>query len=607
MADIAGTAGSETLANPFGSDVLRGLGGNNVLTGGSDIGVLLGGRIFIDDVLLTDDDVLDGGAGVDTVSYASQPLDHIMLTGDTIEIRHTRIAQPIGSFSISTGSYVQIDDTYVLLGQVTFDPPGWFMVSGRLRSGDPTPIERLEIIAGTGFISHTDPDFVHERLPMTGVRVSLLLQGGPQDTLGAGIDTLVGIENLTGSRLADELTGDGGNNILRGLDGNDILEGGLGSNLLDGGAGFDLASYAGAAAGVTVHLGKAGASGGAGIDHMISIEGLLGSGFADTLAGDAGANRLLGGDGNDRLFGAAGDDTLAGGNGDDLLNGGDGIDTADFSAATGPVRALLGTGGSVNTISQGRDTFASIENLVGGAFNDILGGDGGDNRIEGGGGNDTITGGAGADTLLGGDGNDSITGGLGADTIDAGAGFDTIRYGSAADSRLAATDVISGFVAQGEGKDRIGFEADANALFAGVAPAALSFARLEIQTEQIFFPPVPPTDDGNYWPVGGWLTLSPALMHGVAPASSDDSAVAPPAAVPDPPFPLDVLLAQAPLAASTATTLAVTQLDFFGLLTWRSVLVVNDTDAAFDAATDMVIELTGSPPGPLSASNFFLF
>ncbi|MBV7490894.1 retention module-containing protein [Pseudomonas sp. PDM30] len=80
-----------------------------------------------------------------------------------------------------------------------------------------------------------------------GVTVGLSLPGG-QNTLGAGTDTLSGIENLIGSNFNDTLTGDNtnntingglGNDILSGGSGDDLLIGGLGNNTLTGGAGGD--------------------------------------------------------------------------------------------------------------------------------------------------------------------------------------------------------------------------------------------------------------------------------------------------------------------------------------------------------------------------------
>ncbi|WP_064119606.1 retention module-containing protein [Pseudomonas fluorescens] len=69
-----------------------------------------------------------------------------------------------------------------------------------------------------------------------GVTVNLGLLGA-QNTLGAGTDTLTGIENLIGSNFNDTLTGDNNNNVINGGLGNDILNGGGGDDLLIGGMG----------------------------------------------------------------------------------------------------------------------------------------------------------------------------------------------------------------------------------------------------------------------------------------------------------------------------------------------------------------------------------
>src|SRR3954454_14976114 len=86
-----------------------------------------------------------------------------------------------------------------------------------------------------------------------GVTVDLRIQGVAQNT-GQGVDTLIGIEHLTGSPFNDTLTGNDGDNWLWGgsdglgndgndtisaLGGNDLVEVGHGDHLLDGGTGTD--------------------------------------------------------------------------------------------------------------------------------------------------------------------------------------------------------------------------------------------------------------------------------------------------------------------------------------------------------------------------------
>jgi hypothetical protein len=213
--------------------------------------------------------------------------------------------------------------------------------------------------------------------------------------------------------------------------------------------------------------------------------------------------------------------------------------------------------------------------------------------------------------------------------VNGGAGFDTIRYDAAADSVLAAMDTLQDFVARGAGFDRIGFENAAGALFAGVAPTSIAFARASFGT-----PPLPQGVTGPGAPggvgsggtvnislppgssihttahttgggahQGGTLTIGAALA--AAPLPTAGTVVG---GVSAGPAPLATVLASMAFAASTAGTLAVTQLDIFDPVgTARTVLVVNDTNTGFDAATDMVIGFGGTLPGTLSAANFFLF
>ena len=72
-------------------------------------------------------------------------------------------------------------------------------------------------------------DTVSYKSASGGVTVSLAITG-PQETLGAGIDKLVNVENLTGSSFNDTLTGNAGANTIVGGAGNDVLTGGAGND-----------------------------------------------------------------------------------------------------------------------------------------------------------------------------------------------------------------------------------------------------------------------------------------------------------------------------------------------------------------------------------------
>jgi Ca2+-binding RTX toxin-like protein len=234
-------------------------------------------------------------------------------------------------------------------------------------------------------------------------------------------DTLISIENLTGSTWDDPLKGNSGANRLTGADGSDTLMGRAGDDILDGGNGFDTASYAEASTGVTVDLGVTGPqSTGEGVDKLISIENLTGSAFADTLLGTAERNILTGG---------AGDDVLVGRGGGDQLDGGEGVDTASYADATARVWVTLSSASGWFPDTGAADRLIGIENVVGTAFADIL------------------TGNAGANALSGGAGNDRLTGDLGRDTLTGGAGNDVFDFNSVGESGVGAgvRDVITDF------------------------------------------------------------------------------------------------------------------------------------------------------------------
>lgn len=68
-----------------------------------------------------------------------------------------------------------------------------------------------------------------------------LARSDPQDTGGGGTDTLIGVEDLTGSQFADVLTGNAEANLLDGGFGSDTLTGAGGVDTLNGNAGDDSA------------------------------------------------------------------------------------------------------------------------------------------------------------------------------------------------------------------------------------------------------------------------------------------------------------------------------------------------------------------------------
>lgn len=119
-----------------------------------------------------------------------------------------------------------------------------------------------------------------------------------QETIGGGLDTFTGIDDLIGTDFNDILIGNGQDNTLEGGAGGDLLRGNPGNDTLMGGDGDDTLS------------------GGSGDDQI---------------RGDSGKDQLFGGTGNDTLIGGSWADTLSGGAGQDTLTGGTGADQFKFT------------------------------------------------------------------------------------------------------------------------------------------------------------------------------------------------------------------------------------------------------------------------------------
>lgn len=389
---LDGTPGNDTLAGTAAEDVILGRGGDDALAG-------LGG-----------DDVLADGAGADTLTGGAGR-DLFVLSPDGT-------ADTVADFDPASD---RLDLSFLpllySLSQISVAPTATGAV---LTYGDETVV----IVTANGAPLMPADLSTPMVLNLPRSPVQLILDG----TVTGGTP---GADTLRGTLFADSLSGGDGADFLSGGLSDDRLDGGTGGDTLDGGPGTDLAVYAAAAAGVTLDFNQPARNTGEALgDVLVSIEGAIGSAFADMLQGDgadnifsgaAGGDSLSGRGGADTLDGGAGDDTLVGGTGADVLAGGPGTDTADHSGAGQAVAVDLALGAGMAGEANG-DRLTGIENLTGSAWNDRLTGDGGANLL---------TGLAGSDTLAGGSGNDTLAGGVGADRLDGGAGFDSADYADA--------------------------------------------------------------------------------------------------------------------------------------------------------------------------------
>lgn len=350
---LEGGGGRDVMFGQEGDDTLRGGDGDDQLIGGPGNDIFEGGA--------GDDSMIDsysdwapmekafsrynGGDGVDTVSYGHFVL--LDIDGDTDR------GDAVGDTFVSIERFLLSRADDVVIGGAGDDYVSgywgndWF--SGNAGNDSLFGDEGNDTLEGgqgndllQGGAWDDTASYEHAK---AAVKVALGIST-PQDTLGDGIDTLLGIERVIGSQFGDTLTtewsgvidGGGGADFIKGGDGYDNFQGGAGEDTLWGGDGADTLE------------------GGADFDQINGNQG------NDTARGGEGGDWVVGGKDQDLLYGDAGDDIVYGNLGNDTCYGGDGADWV--------------RGG------QGDDV------IDGGAGNDWMAGDRG---------NDTVTGGAGAD------------------------------------------------------------------------------------------------------------------------------------------------------------------------------------------------------------------
>ena len=501
---LYGADGADTLRGSDGNDVLHGDAGDDTIMGGADIDFIEGNE---------GDDLLLGGAGADKIDGGTNSA-----VGDTVDysdegaIRTTLNAGTFSAVNVSGGDSDQIrnienvkgsntgndsitgdDQVNVLNGQGGDDTISGGLGDDTVLGGDGNDTLRGNdgddsLIGGVGSDTADYTDEGKITVDMSVADEVSIINGANTET-----DTLIGIENITGSDTnGDDITGNSEDNVLKGLSGDDIisgkegddeidggldndtlyggkdqdtlygsfgddfLEGGLGNDILDGGAGTDVISYEGAQNSVDIHL-DTGIATGDGVDSILDIENVIGSDYADTITGNDAANTIFGGAEDDTIYGGKQDDTLYGDDGADTISGGEGIDKIyggdsqdpsvdvsdqdmasyqDVSSGVGVTIDMSKDNSTPLNAKVSNDGYNSvdylygIENIQGSNSKDFIKGDSEANYLLGEADKDTLYGGDGADTLDGGIGDDTLRGDLGNDTLIGGEGIDTSDYSS---------------------------------------------------------------------------------------------------------------------------------------------------------------------------------
>ena len=406
--NIEGTAGNDTLNGGDGVDELLGGAGDDILNGGDGNDDLTGGEGA---------DVMNGGEGRDRLFY------NFATSGVTVNL-----------FNAAFNTGEAAGDTYSSIESLTGSNFDDSLTSGNDDNilvglnGNDVLIGaggRDSLFGGNGddrLLGGTGNDILYGQ---GGIDTFVIQVGAGTDrifTYEAGIDV---IEMIGGpASFADlAITQEGANTQIIHVNGVILLMGITAGTVTAGDFTFINPLPAPTGVDVTTTL-TTGDDNFTGDENNDIVNGLAGN---DVIRGGIGDDTLNGGDGNDQLFG---------GLGADILDGGAGIDRVLYSSASTGV-TINAVNSALNTGEAAGDTYISIENFYGSAYNDtiITGSDNnylvgldGNDVLSGGGGNDTLFGGNHDDRLLGGTGNDVLYGQGGNDTyiIQANAGNDRI-------------------------------------------------------------------------------------------------------------------------------------------------------------------------------------
>jgi Ca2+-binding RTX toxin-like protein len=548
----AGTAGNDLIFAGAGDDTLTSSAGNDSYNGGTGIDTLIftsqvsvnlatGVAVGEGNDTLTSienvttgtgndsiagsssNNIIDGGAGNDTVTFTGNIADYTILRNadgsytvtdnratpndgvDTLyNIETLQFADgAISPFTLTTGVDIYTatsghDLVYALAGNDSVSGgTGHDTLYGD--AGDDTLAGGLgnDSLDGGAGIDTADYSSVTTAMTVnltTGVAT------------GDGTDSLTLIENVNGGAGADLITGSSVDNILKGNAGNDTM---------DGAAGIDTAVYSGALTDYSITFdsisgsysvvdNRAGSPDGT--DTLTNIEFAQFSNgtwqlhaltpladsfaqgsdtinlFVDATQGDYdtittgtgndfvqianGEFALSLGAGNDTLIsGLASYATIEGGLGADSMTGGlDGYNTLIYTNDTAGVTVNLTTGIGSGGEAQG-DVFSNFQNVNSGSGNDFITGSADGGTIHVNAGDDTVIATVGDQYIFGDAGNDSITTGDGSDDVSGGTGNDTISTGAAQDSYTdeAGDDVVD----LGTGNDNVSANALGNDSFTG--------------------------------------------------------------------------------------------------------------------------------------------
>ncbi len=362
---VDGTAGADNLVGTAGNDIIQGFAGNDTLDGKAGADMLSGGDgndlYYVDNVGDVVTEIAGGGADIVYTTLASYKLAPNVEHGRLLSSGQADLVGNELANALYAGSGNNILDGGLGIDIVSYAyaTAGVTVTLGTTQAQDTEgsgidTLRNIENLAGSRFDDNLLGNQANNILN-GGAGADFMAGGNGSDlyavdnagdivretnadatvggidtvessiafTLGANVENLTltgtGAINGTGNVLANKLLGNSGNNVLNGGAGIDTMAGGLGNDTYYVDNAGDVVSEAP----------------GAGTDTVIStVTRTLGDNQENlTLAGTAAIN----GTGNalaNNIIGNAAANTLTGGLGKDVLEGGGGSDVFVFNAST---------------------------------------------------------------------------------------------------------------------------------------------------------------------------------------------------------------------------------------------------------------------------------
>ncbi|OYX43811.1 MAG: hypothetical protein B7Z02_07575 [Rhodobacterales bacterium 32-67-9] len=478
---LDGQGGADLIDSGAGDDTIYGRAGNDTLNGGLDDDTIAGGA---------GDDRIDGGGGFDTLVLAGNSADYTVTVlgnglysftdngsgGDGIDVISQ--IETIAFADVTVGLWSLVGPLVVngtsgndtLPGTAARERFYGFDGDDLITGGQ----EEDQFIGGAGNdtldgggpqdpTNQDDLNFVWDSLNYDdeywqavnagvmaqGVVVNLAT-GVATDTYG-DTDTVIEIERVYGTPLADSITGS---------DADEAFDPHGGADTIDGGAGWDSLHYhltdgyyGGGTSGISIQFSATVAGDGTVIDPLgdtdvfFGIEAVRGTLYDDTFAGGVGTQQFRGYDGSDMFDGGAGFAIVA--YHDDANYGGNGGISFDLSITDAQGFASV-TDGFGNA-----DKLRNIDQIRGTGSTDDMRGDAADNTFLGDAGDDYLAGAGGIDNLVGGLGDDTLDGGADGDALNGNAGMDILTGGTGDDTLAGGLDSDQFIFFAGDGADRI--------------------------------------------------------------------------------------------------------------------------------------------------------